>query len=93
MQGLSGDSWRSRSRAPGNSIYSGSTPDDEAIRDAQDLIEDMAEQAPQELALLIVSALNELRGAVDEGHADPALLRDVANHAAELARLIPFTTS
>lgn len=67
------------------------TPDDDAIRDAQDLIEDMAEQAPQALAFLIVSALNELRGAVDEGHADPGLLRDVADHAADLARPIPFT--
>lgn len=66
-------------------------PTNEAIRDAQDLIEQMAETAPQGLAFLIVSALNELRGAVDEGHANPDLLRDVAYHAAELARLVPFT--
>lgn len=58
---------------------------------AQDLIEDLAASNPQGLVLLLVSALNELRGAVDEGHAAPGLLRGVADHAAELARLVPFT--
>ena len=66
-------------------------PSDDQIRNAQDLIEDLAETSPQGLALLITSALNELRGAVDEGQADPELLRGIADHAAELARLIPFT--
>jgi hypothetical protein len=66
-------------------------PTDAAIRDAQDLVEDLAETAPESLALLITSALNELRGAVDESLAEPDLLRGMASHAAELARLIPFT--
>ncbi len=66
-------------------------PTDAAIRDAQDLVEDLAETAPESLALLITSALNELRGAVDENLAEPDLLRGMASHAAELARLIPFT--
>lgn len=65
--------------------------DDQAIRDALDLIEHMAETSPQALGLLITSALNELRGAVDEGHADPSLLRDLADHATELAKMIPYT--
>lgn len=66
-------------------------PNDDEIRQAQDLIEDLAESAPPALALLIVSGLNELRGAIDEGRAAPGLLRDVADHATELARLLPFT--
>ena len=66
-------------------------PTGAAIREAQDLIEHLAETSPGGLALLITSALNELRGAVDEGNADPDLLRHLADHAAELARLIPFT--
>lgn len=66
-------------------------PFDEAIREVQDLVEDLAEMAPQALGVLIASAINELRGAVDEGRADPELLRGIAEHAAEQARLVPFT--
>lgn len=66
-------------------------PNDDEIRQAQDLIEDLAASDPRGLVLLLVTALNELRGAVDEGHADPDLLRGVADHATELARLLPFT--
>jgi hypothetical protein len=66
-------------------------PDDQTIRAALDLIEQMVETSPQALCLLITSALNELRGAVDGGYADPSLLRDLADHTAGLARLAPFT--
>lgn len=66
-------------------------PDDQAIRDALDVIEHMAETSPQALSLLITSALNELRGAVDDGLAAPSLLRELADHATELAKMIPFT--
>lgn len=66
-------------------------PTDAAIRDAQDLFEDLAASDPRGLVLLLVSGLNERRGAVDEGHADADHLRGVAEHAAELARLVPFT--
>ncbi len=66
-------------------------PDDQTIRAALDLIEQMAESSPQVLCLLITSALNELRGAVDEVHADPSLLREFADHAADLACLAPLT--
>jgi hypothetical protein len=66
-------------------------PEEDPIREAQDLIEDLAKTAPEGLALLITSALKELRGAVDEGRADPDLLRYLADHAAEPARLIPLT--
>lgn len=45
----------------------------------------MAETSPQALCLLITSALDELRGAGDEG-----LRRVVADHAAEVARLTSF---
>jgi len=65
-------------------------PIHESARDAVDLIETLAQNDPFGLAILITSALNELRGAVDEGHAAPDLLRNIADHAGELARLIPF---
>lgn len=51
-------------------------PDDQTIRPAFDLIDQMAETSPQALCALITSALDELRGAGDEG-----LLRVVAFHS------------
>ena len=55
--------------------------DDDDIRKTLDLIDDMAVNAPYALHFLIITAINELRGAVDEGHASPELLQDVAAHA------------
>ena len=66
-------------------------PGKDSIRSVLDLIETMAEDSPTALVLLITSALNELRSAVDKNRADPELLRGLANHAVVLARSVPVT--
>jgi hypothetical protein len=51
----------------------------------------MAVNAPSALHFLIITAINELRGAVDEGHANAELLRDVTAHAINISRMLPHT--
>ncbi len=66
-------------------------PEDDNIRQTLDVIGDLAVNAPSALVFLIINAINELRGAVDEGHANPELLRDVVVHAIKVARMLPYT--
>jgi hypothetical protein len=65
--------------------------DDDDIRKTLDLIDAMAVNAPSALHFLIITAINELRGAVDEGHANAELLRDVTAHAINISRMLPHT--
>ncbi len=65
--------------------------DEKDVRTTFDLIEDMAVNSPNALYFLIITAINELRGAVDDGHASPELLRDVTVHAINVARMLPHT--
>ena len=52
--------------------------------DLIDAIEELAETSPQGLLLVMISACNELRGAVDEGRADIQLLVELREHVAML---------
>jgi hypothetical protein len=65
--------------------------DEKGIRKTLDLIEDMAANSPNALYFLIITAINELRGAVDDGHASPELLRDLTVHTVNVARMLPHT--
>ena len=65
--------------------------DEDEIRRTFDLIDDMAKNSPNALYYLIITAINELRGAVDEGHANAELLRDVTAHAINISRMLPHT--
>jgi hypothetical protein len=48
--------------------------------DLVEAIENLAENSPEGLALLITMACNELWGAIDEGRADMNLLVQVRDH-------------
>jgi hypothetical protein len=52
--------------------------------DLVEAIENLAENSPEGLALLITMACNELWGAIDEGRAGMALLVQVRDHVQEL---------
>lgn len=65
--------------------------DNDNIRQTLDVIEDLAVNAPSALTFLVINVINELRGAVDDGHANPELLRDVVVHAIKVAQMEPHS--
>jgi hypothetical protein len=57
--------------------------------DLVDAVEEMADESPPGLLLVLISACNELRGAVDEGRADIQLLVELRDHVSMLVQSGP----